>query len=59
MSKLFSTAAIAALLAFTMPFGAAQAREPLKSDTYKQLDLFADVFERVRSEYVEEVSDEN
>ncbi len=61
MSKLFSTAAIAALLAFTVPLGVtggAQAREPLKSETYKQLDLFADVFERVRSEYVEEVSDE-
>lgn len=61
MSKLFSTAAIAALLAFTTPMvivPAAAAREPLKSETYKQLDLFADVFERVRSEYVEEVSDE-
>lgn len=64
MSKLFSTAAIAALLAFTLPLGPlsvtadALAREPLKSDTYKQLDLFADVFERVRSEYVEEVTDE-
>lgn len=66
MNKLFSTAAIAALLAFTVPVGtaplgvtgSAQAREPLKSETYKQLDLFADVFERVRSEYVEEVSDE-
>jgi len=64
MSKLFSTAAIAALLAFTLPLGPlgvtadALAREPLKSETYKQLDLFADVFERVRSEYVEEVTDE-
>lgn len=61
MSKLFSTAAIAALLAFTTPvvmMPEAGAREPLKSETYKQLDLFADVFERVRSEYVEEVSDE-
>ncbi len=61
MSKLFSNAAIAALLAFTTPvvmMPEAGAREPLKSETYKQLDLFADVFERVRSEYVEEVSDE-
>lgn len=61
MSKLFSTAAVAALLAFTAPLVSvpdAGAREPLKSETYKQLDLFADVFERVRSEYVEEVSDE-
>lgn len=27
-------------------------------DTYRQLDLFANVFERVRSEYVEDVSDQ-
>lgn len=27
------------------------------SDTYKQLNLFGDVFERVRAEYVEEVTD--
>lgn len=28
------------------------------SDTYRQLNLFGDVFERVRADYVEEVSDE-
>src|SRR5215208_5354834 len=28
------------------------------SDTFRQLKLFGDVFERVRAEYVEEVSDE-
>lgn len=28
------------------------------SETYRQLNLFGDVFERVRAEYVEEVSDE-
>ncbi len=28
-----------------------------QSDTYRQLNLFGDVFERVRSEYVEEVGD--
>ncbi len=28
------------------------------NDTYRQLDLFANVFERVRSEYVEDVSDQ-
>ncbi len=28
------------------------------TDTYRQLNLFGDVFERVRAEYVEEVSDE-
>ena len=26
-------------------------------DTYRQLNLFGDVFERVRADYVEEVSD--
>lgn len=29
------------------------------SDTYKQLDLFGDVFERVRAQYVEEVPDQD
>ncbi|NCT41622.1 MAG: S41 family peptidase [Alphaproteobacteria bacterium] len=29
------------------------------SDTYKQLDLFGDVFERVRAQYVEEVPDKD
>ncbi len=28
------------------------------SDTYRQLNLFGDVFERVRSQYVEEITDE-
>ena len=32
---------------------------PDASDTYKQLNLFGDVFERVRSEYVEEVTDKS
>ena len=34
------------------------AAEEGKSDTYRMLELFGDVFERVRSDYVEEVSDE-
>jgi carboxyl-terminal processing protease len=36
--------------------GAAQ--PPSTSDTYRQLDLFGEVFERVRADYVEEVTDE-
>ena len=28
------------------------------SDTYRQLNLFGDVFERVRAQYVDEVKDE-
>jgi carboxyl-terminal processing protease len=31
--------------------------EAASSDTYRQLNLFGDVFERVRADYVEEVSD--
>ena len=46
--------ALAAILAFSSP---AIAREN-SSETYRQLSLFGDVFERVRSEYVEDVSDE-
>jgi carboxyl-terminal processing protease len=34
------------------------AAEENKSDTYRMLELFGDVFERVRSDYVEKVSDE-
>jgi carboxyl-terminal processing protease len=34
------------------------AAPPPTSDTYRQLDLFGEVFERVRADYVEEVSDE-
>src|SRR5579883_2823123 len=37
---------------------AKQQPKPSNSDTYRQLDLFGEVFERVRSDYVEEVSDE-
>ncbi|WP_114394298.1 S41 family peptidase [Oleisolibacter albus] len=58
MTKLFSTVAAAALLMMVPACAEAQNKTPVKADTYKQLDLFADVFERVRSEYVEEVSDE-
>src|SRR5579863_9323218 len=34
------------------------ATPPSNSDTYRQLDLFGEVFERVRSDYVENVTDE-
>jgi len=52
-----------ALVAFLNVPGNTQAAggaPPAKSnsDTYRQLNLFAEVFERVRSDYVEEVSDE-
>jgi carboxyl-terminal processing protease len=35
-----------------------QAKPPSNSDTYRELDLFGEVFERVRADYVENVSDE-
>lgn len=50
-------ALIVAGLAIVAP--AAQAQKSVSSaDTYRQLNLFGDVFERVRAEYVEEVGDE-
>jgi carboxyl-terminal processing protease len=54
-------AASAVVLAFVPPIvsaqGTGQGAKP-NTETYKQLNLFADVFERVRQDYVEEVSDE-
>lgn len=47
--------AAAIATALLLPAGTAQAAS---SETYRQLNLFGDVFERVRSEYVEEVGDE-
>ena len=58
MKKLMTSAAAAALLVLAPACATAQGKQPLKSETYRQLDLFADVFERVRAEYVEDVTDE-
>ena len=55
MNKKLVLAAIAAL-ALTLPIGILTAQEK-SSSTYRQLNLFGDVFERVRADYVEEVSD--
>ena len=46
--------AIVAGIVLTLP-GTAQNNN---SETYRQLNLFGDVFERVRADYVEDVSDE-
>ena len=47
---------LAAIVLFTVPAtGQAQTNS---SETYRQLDLFGDVFERVRADYVKEVGDE-
>ena len=55
MSKVRFIAAFVAVI-LLVPV-TAQAQEN-KSDTYKQLKLFGDVFERVRADYVEDVTDE-
>jgi carboxyl-terminal processing protease len=66
MKRLGHTAAVAATLVWLfLPQAAAQQQPQQKapspqstSDTYRQLDLFGEVFERVRADYVEEVTDE-
>ena len=66
MMRLGLTAASAATLAWLLaPPALAQQKPPppekppaANSDTYRQLDLFGEVFERVRADYVEEVTDE-
>lgn len=64
MMRLPVAAASAAMLVFLLavPAGRAddkpQANPQSSSETYRQLDLFGEVFERVRSDYVEEVSDQ-
>ena len=52
-----AAAAIAVGIGVAMA-GLASTHADESSDTYRQLDLFGEVFERVRSEYVEEVSDQ-
>lgn len=51
-------AVAATALLFMPPSEDAKAQLQPTHDTYDQLKLFADVFERVRSEYVEEVTDQ-
>jgi carboxyl-terminal processing protease len=50
-------AAGAAAVALMLPVARPSAQSDT-SETYRQLNLFGDVFERVRADYVEEVSDE-
>jgi carboxyl-terminal processing protease len=45
------------LLAIAMVPGAAAVRAAAESDTYKQLDALMDVFERVRTDYVDKTDD--
>src|SRR3954451_11278610 len=55
MMKTISAVALAGVLFLTPACAIADTNT---SETYRQLNLFGDVFERVRSEYVEPVSDE-
>jgi carboxyl-terminal processing protease len=55
MMKTISAAALAGVLFLTPACAIAETNT---SETYRQLNLFGDVFERVRSEYVEPVTDE-
>ena len=56
-SGLLLAASIATLVLFSLrqDIGAATSNS---TETYKQLNLFGEVFERVRAEYVDEVSDD-
>src|ERR1700751_365005 len=56
-SGLFAAALVTVvLLSFRQDGGAATSNS---TDTYKQLNLFGEVFERVRAEYVDDVSDDS
>lgn len=55
MRKLYGAAVLVAMV--TLISQALPAQEN-RSETYRQLKLFGDVFERVRADYVEEVGDE-
>ena len=55
----FRFAALGAVLMLLVTPAATLWAESDRSETYRQLKLFGDVFERVRADYVEEVSDED
>ena len=52
--SLLAAGALAATVVWQSFDGAVAAN----TDTYKQLNLFGDIFERVRADYVDEVSDQ-
>ena len=58
MSNLRKAVAAAAIATTGLFVWAAAPAQESSSDTYRQLELFGDVFERVREDYVEEVTDE-
>jgi carboxyl-terminal processing protease len=56
MMRKLQLAAVLAVLVILVPQGISAQEN--RSETYRQLKLFGDVFERVRADYVEEVTDE-
>ncbi|MGI9484900.1 MAG: S41 family peptidase [Geminicoccaceae bacterium] len=58
MRKGAISAVVTALVVAGIYLAPAKGPQAGSSDTFRQLKLFGDVFERVRSEYVEEVTDE-
>ena len=54
MKRILAAGVIVGGIAFALPAAA----QNNNSETYRQLNLFGDVFERVRADYVEDVSDE-
>ena len=54
MKRILAAGVIVGGVAFVLPATA----QNNNSETYRQLNLFGDVFERVRADYVEDVSDE-
>ncbi|MBT6284948.1 MAG: PDZ domain-containing protein, partial [Rhodospirillaceae bacterium] len=54
MKRILAAGAIIGGIALALPATA----QSNNSETYRQLNLFGDVFERVRADYVEDVSDE-
>jgi carboxyl-terminal processing protease len=58
MRKTVTSVFAAGLVGLVVILAAGGAPQAESSDTFRQLKLFGDVFERVRAEYVEEVTDE-
>jgi len=58
MRNFVSTAAVAFVTVAFLSVAPVSAAKPDKSEIYRLLELFGDVFERVRTDYVEETSEE-
>ena len=56
--KSWLAAATAAVAFLSLSVAAGQSSNDTNTNTYQQLNLFGDVFEKIRSDYVEPVSDE-